>query len=185
MKGSRCQLPSRLGEPMRDPFIITRGRTANFMYGPDVRRDDFALEIYLIFKDERKEPLKKFIRIASGPSLEVPGAGSASRSGNRGREGPSAMKIGSQYLAYYDHIAIRSGDGGCAFEGFEGSPAEVTVSGRQQTRGFFEDYERGSGTAEEVIRNSCVVRRRACRIEKLFHKRGRVAQLAEQPTLNQ
>jgi len=57
------------------------------------------------------------------------------------------MKIGSQYLAYYDHYrdpkrmeAVRSKDW---------SPAEVTVSGRQQTRGFFEDYERGSGTAEE------------------------------------
>jgi beta-xylosidase len=58
---------------------------------------------YLIFKDERKEPVKKFIQLASGPSLEGPWTGITAPFTEPWSEGPSAMKIGDEYVVYYDH----------------------------------------------------------------------------------
>lgn len=58
---------------------------------------------YLVFKDERKESLKKFIQIASGQSLEGPWTGISEPFTESWSEGPSAIKIGSEYVVYYDH----------------------------------------------------------------------------------
>ncbi len=72
---------------------------------------------YLVFKDERKEPLKKFIQIASGPTVEGPWSGISEPFTEPWSEGPSVMKIGSEYMMYYDHYrdpkkmqAVRSTD---------------------------------------------------------------------------
>jgi beta-xylosidase len=58
---------------------------------------------YLVFKDERKEPLKKFIQIASGSSVEGPWSGISEPFTEPWSEGPSAVKIGDEYIVYYDH----------------------------------------------------------------------------------
>jgi hypothetical protein len=58
---------------------------------------------YLVFKDERKEPLKKFIQIASGPSLEGPWSGISEPFTESWSEGPSVVKMGKEYIVYYDH----------------------------------------------------------------------------------
>ena len=58
---------------------------------------------YMVFKDERKEPLKKFLQIASGASLEGPWTDISEPFTESWSEGPSAMKIGSEYIVYYDH----------------------------------------------------------------------------------
>ncbi len=75
------------------------------------------MKYYLVFKDERKEPLKKFIQIASGPSLEGPWSGISEPFTESWSEGPSAIKIGGEYVVYYDHYrnpkrmqAVRSKD---------------------------------------------------------------------------
>lgn len=58
---------------------------------------------FLVFKDERKEPLKKFIQLASGDTLEGPWAGISEPFTAAWTEGPSAMKIRGEYVVYYDH----------------------------------------------------------------------------------
>ncbi len=58
---------------------------------------------YLVFKDERKEPLKKFLQLASGPSLEGPWTGIGDPFTESWSEGPSALKIGKTFIVYYDH----------------------------------------------------------------------------------
>jgi beta-xylosidase len=72
---------------------------------------------YLVFKDERKEPLKKFLQIASGPSLEGPWSGISEPFTESWSEGPSAMKLDKEFILYYDHYrdpkkmqAVRSTD---------------------------------------------------------------------------
>jgi hypothetical protein len=58
---------------------------------------------YLVFKDERKEPLKTLLQIASGPSLEGPWSGIGEPFTDSWSEGPSAMKLGKEFIVYYDH----------------------------------------------------------------------------------
>jgi sucrose-6-phosphate hydrolase SacC (GH32 family) len=72
---------------------------------------------HLVFKDERKEPLKKFIQIATSASLEGPWSEISEPFTEPWTEGPSAIKIGGEYLVYYDHYrdpkrmeAVRSKD---------------------------------------------------------------------------
>jgi beta-xylosidase len=72
---------------------------------------------YLVFKDERVEPLRKCIRIADGPSLEGPWENITEPLTVAWSEGPSAAKVADQYIIYYDHYrepkryeAIRSSD---------------------------------------------------------------------------
>jgi hypothetical protein len=72
---------------------------------------------HLVFKDERKDPVKKFIQIASGPSLEGPWSGIGEPFTEAWSEGPSAIEIGGEYVVYYDHYrdpkgmrAVRSKD---------------------------------------------------------------------------
>ena len=57
----------------------------------------------LIFKDERDNPVKKHIQYATGPSLEGPWTGIGEPFTEAWAEGPSAIKIGSRYIVYYDH----------------------------------------------------------------------------------
>jgi hypothetical protein len=72
---------------------------------------------YLVFKDERPEPLHKYIQIAEGPSLEGPWKILTGPITESWSEGPSAVALDGQYVIYYDHYrdprryeAIRSGD---------------------------------------------------------------------------
>ncbi len=72
---------------------------------------------YLVFKDERLEPLRKQVKIAEGPSLEGPWEHISDALTESWSEGPSAIKIGDEYIIYYDHYrdprryeAIRSTD---------------------------------------------------------------------------
>lgn len=62
---------------------------------------------HLVFKDERKEPLKKFIQIASGPSIEGPWSGISEPFTESWSEGPSPMKIGVNIWCITITIAIR------------------------------------------------------------------------------
>jgi sucrose-6-phosphate hydrolase SacC (GH32 family) len=71
----------------------------------------------LIFKDEREEPLKKFIQYAVGPAMEGPWLDLSAPITEAWNEGPSALKVGDEYLIYFDHYrtpqhygAIRSKD---------------------------------------------------------------------------
>jgi hypothetical protein len=58
---------------------------------------------YLIFKDERKEPLNKFIKLAVGPSLEGPWTSISEPFTESWSEGPSALQVNGHYIVYYDH----------------------------------------------------------------------------------
>jgi beta-xylosidase len=60
-------------------------------------------KFYLVFKDERPEPLKKFIKIAVGPTVEGPWTTVGEEFTESWSEGPSALKVGDRYIVYYDH----------------------------------------------------------------------------------
>jgi beta-xylosidase len=62
---------------------------------------------YLIFKDERQNPVKKNLRVAIADSAEGP-YGQISEPFTRDWvEGPSAIKIGDDWLVYYDQYRDR------------------------------------------------------------------------------
>jgi beta-xylosidase len=72
---------------------------------------------HLIFKDERENPVKKYMQIASGPSPEGPWSNISAPFTEAWSEGPSALKVGGEYIVYYDHYrdprgyrAVRSKD---------------------------------------------------------------------------
>jgi len=72
---------------------------------------------YLFFKDERLEPLHKWIRVAGGPTLEGPWGNISEPLTKSWSEGPSAVQLGDDYIVYYDHYrdpkryeAVRSRD---------------------------------------------------------------------------
>jgi hypothetical protein len=69
---------------------------------------------YLVFKDERKEPLKKFMQIASGASFEGPWSEISEPFTESWSEGPSATKIGNKYMCITIIIEIRSGCRQCS-----------------------------------------------------------------------
>ncbi len=50
---------------------------------------------YLVFKDERKEPLRSSLQIAPGPTLEGPWSAISEPFTESWSESPSAIKIGS------------------------------------------------------------------------------------------
>jgi hypothetical protein len=72
---------------------------------------------YLVFKDERLEPLHKWIKIADSASLEGPYSNVSEAFTESWSEGPSEGQVGSDYIVYYDHYraprryeAVRSAD---------------------------------------------------------------------------
>ena len=62
-----------------------------------------ASKYYLVFKDERKNPLKKFLLASEGPTLRGPWSTPGEPFTDSWSEGPSALKIGGEYVVYYDH----------------------------------------------------------------------------------
>jgi len=58
---------------------------------------------FMIFKDERPEPLHKEIKIAQGPTLEGPWTGISEALTESWSEGPSILKLEDRYVIYYDH----------------------------------------------------------------------------------
>lgn len=72
---------------------------------------------YLVFKDERIDPLHKWIRLAEGSTLEGPWHNISDALTESWSEGPSAVQRDGQYIVYYDHYrdpkryeAVRSPD---------------------------------------------------------------------------
>jgi hypothetical protein len=72
---------------------------------------------YLVFKDERQEPLHREIKIADGPSIQGPWGNISEPITESWSEGPSIQQVGNDYLVYYDHYhepwryeAVRSSD---------------------------------------------------------------------------
>jgi hypothetical protein len=72
---------------------------------------------YLIVKDETKNPVKKNLRIAEGRSAEGPFGPAGEPFTISWIEGPSPMKVGNDYIIYFDHYgspqyygALRSSD---------------------------------------------------------------------------
>ncbi len=62
-------------------------------------------KIYLFFKDERKTPLRKCLVYATADSPEGPFSAASEPFTGDWVEGPSAIKIGGEYLVYFDHYA--------------------------------------------------------------------------------
>ncbi len=58
---------------------------------------------FLIFKDEREQPLRKFIQYVSGPSMEGPWGAISAPVTEAWNEGPSALRVGDEYRIYFDH----------------------------------------------------------------------------------
>ncbi len=81
-----------------------------FFYDPGFDSIDATLlkagnKYYLIFKDERKQPLEKVLRYAVGPHPDGPFGKPSEPFTTNWVEGPSAIKIGREYLVYFDHYA--------------------------------------------------------------------------------
>ena len=57
----------------------------------------------LIFKDERKTPLKKVLQTASGPTMEGPWSNISPPISGPWSEGAAIIPVPGGYLAYYDH----------------------------------------------------------------------------------
>lgn len=65
---------------------------------------------HLIFKDETLKPVRKHLRIATGDSIEGPFKALFEPFTSSWVEGPTVLKIGNQYIVYYDmYIAKRYG----------------------------------------------------------------------------
>lgn len=57
----------------------------------------------MFFKDERKTPLMKCIRYATAATLDGPWTGVSEPITRDWVEGPSALRIGAEWLVYFDH----------------------------------------------------------------------------------
>lgn len=58
---------------------------------------------HLIFKDERKTPLKKVLQVAQGPTMEGPWSNITPPISEPWSEGAAIIPVANGYLAYYDH----------------------------------------------------------------------------------
>jgi hypothetical protein len=58
---------------------------------------------YMVFKDERDEPLHRRLRVASGPTLVGPWTAIGEPFTGSWSQGPSVVKAGEEYIVYYDH----------------------------------------------------------------------------------
>ena len=83
---------------------------SRLLYNPGFNIIDATLlkvdqKYYLIFKDERKNPVKKNLRYAVGETAEGPFGTPSAPFTTDWVEGPSALKVGAEYLVYFDHYA--------------------------------------------------------------------------------
>jgi len=83
---------------------------SRLLYDPGFNVIDATLlraegKFYLIFKDERKQPLKKNLRYAVATEPEGPYGPPSEPFTGDWVEGPSAIKVGAEYLVYFDHYA--------------------------------------------------------------------------------
>jgi hypothetical protein len=62
-------------------------------------------KFYLFFKDERKNPVKKNLRYATADRAAGPFSTPSEPFTGDWVEGPSAIRIGAEYLVYFDHYA--------------------------------------------------------------------------------
>jgi hypothetical protein len=76
---------------------------ATLLIVPDNAAPDKPAQYYLVFKDERTEPLEKHILTASGPSMEGPWQYISLPITEPWSEGPAAITVSGGYLVYYDH----------------------------------------------------------------------------------
>ena len=58
---------------------------------------------YFVFKDQTIDPLRYSVRWASGPSVEGPWGEASGPITESWSEGPSVVKVGNEYVVYYDH----------------------------------------------------------------------------------
>lgn len=58
---------------------------------------------YFVFKDQTIDPLRYSVRWASGPSVEGPWGEASGPITESWSEGPSVIKVGNEYVVYYDH----------------------------------------------------------------------------------
>lgn len=83
---------------------------SRLLYNPGFNVIDATLlraegKYYLLFKDERKLPLKKNLRYAVADQPEGPYGPPSEPFTGDWVEGPSGIKIGNEYLVYFDHYA--------------------------------------------------------------------------------
>jgi hypothetical protein len=64
---------------------------------------DKAGQYYLLFKDERTDPIEKHILAAKGPGMEGPWQEISAPLTETRSEGPAALAVPGGYLVYYDH----------------------------------------------------------------------------------
>jgi hypothetical protein len=115
-------------------------------------------QYWLVFKDERPEPLHKEIEIARGPCVEGPWTNIQGPFTEAWSEGPSALEIDGKFVIYYDHYhvppvryeAIGSSD----LEHWEPINDQVTFPQGVQARELFEADRGGSGAVEPKVRGS-------------------------------
>lgn len=74
-------------------------------------------KFYLVLKDETKSPVKKHLRLAEGPTAEGPFGPAGTPFTKSWVEGPSAIRLGADYIIYFDHYtspqyygAVKSSD---------------------------------------------------------------------------
>ena len=60
-------------------------------------------DYYFIFKDQTPDPLRYQISYATGPRVEGPWSNIHEPITESWSEGPSAIRVGNQYIVYYDH----------------------------------------------------------------------------------
>jgi hypothetical protein len=66
-------------------------------------------EVCMVFKDEREAPLKKFLQWTCAPDAAGPWAKPSEPFTGTWSEGPSVLKLGSEWLVYYDHYRDPAG----------------------------------------------------------------------------
>jgi hypothetical protein len=83
----------------------------------------------MIFKDERKTPLKKNLRLAFAESPEGPWSGISEPFTDAWNEGPTAVRMGNEWWIYFDHYldpqhygAVRTRD----WKSFEDMTGEIS-----------------------------------------------------------
>lgn len=93
----------------------------------------------LVLKDQSVDPLRYQIRWAAGPSVEGPWGTLSGPITESWSEGPSMLKVGDEYIAYYDHYRAPR----ARYEGVETKDWVHWVSANDKMR-FPENSKHGS-----------------------------------------